>query len=131
MADSPRRAERWQLPWPSKGTRQALHLDGLAIARKLGDPRAVALALEGLAGGQALAGHHHRAAQLLGTAIATRQSAQAPLPPAERGDIDRIAATARAALGEDTFDAQLQRGAQMNPMTPAQPSRDGGARTRG
>jgi len=94
---------------------QDFHLDGLAIARKLGDPRAVASALEGLAGAQALAGHHHRAAQLLGTAAATRQSAQAPLPPAERGDVDRICAAARAALGEDTFDAQLRRGTEMQP----------------
>jgi predicted ATPase/DNA-binding SARP family transcriptional activator len=94
---------------------QTFHLDALAIARKLGDPRAVALALEGLAGAQALGGHHHRAAQLLGTAAAARLSAPAPLTAAERGDVDRISAAARAALGEDTFNAELRRGAEMRP----------------
>jgi tetratricopeptide (TPR) repeat protein len=94
---------------------QAFHLDGLDIARKLGDPRAIALALEGLAGAQALAGCHQCAAQLLGTAAATRDAAQAPQTPAERGDVDRITAAARVALGDDTFDAQLRRGAQMHP----------------
>ncbi len=94
---------------------QAFHLDGLAIARKLGDPRAVASALEDMAGAQALAGRHRRGTLLLGTAAATRQSARAPLSPAERDYVDRICAAARAALGADTFDAQLQRGTEMEP----------------
>jgi len=96
-------------------TARACHLEGLAIARTLGDPRGVASALEGLARAQSLAGQHHQAAMLLGTAAATRQAAQAPLPRAERGDVDRISAAARAALGEDTFDAQLRRGAETQP----------------
>jgi predicted ATPase/DNA-binding SARP family transcriptional activator/Tfp pilus assembly protein PilF len=92
---------------------QAFHLDGLAIARELGDPRAVAVALEGLAGAQVLAGHHECAARLLGTAAATRDAAQTPLPLAERGDVDRLTTTVRAALGNDQFDAQLRNGAAM------------------
>ena len=68
-----------------------------------------------MAGAQALAGRHQRAALLLGTAAATRQSARAPLSPAERDYVDRICAAARAALGADTFDAQLQRGTEMEP----------------
>jgi predicted ATPase/DNA-binding SARP family transcriptional activator len=94
---------------------QAFHLDGLAIARELGDPRAVAVALEGLAGAQALAGDHECAARLLGTAAATRDAAQTPLPVAERGDVDRLTTAARAALGNDQFDAQLRHGAAMTP----------------
>ena len=93
----------------------ALHLDGWRIARRLGDPRAVALALEGLAGAEALAGRHDRAAGLLGTAAATRDAVGAPLPKAERGDVDRVEARILAALGEADFVAALARGRQLAP----------------
>ncbi len=73
-----------------------LHTDCLAIARRIGDPRTIALALEGLAGAEALAGDPEHAAELLATATATRAAAGAPLPPAERFDLDRI--TARAGI---------------------------------
>ncbi|WP_188190385.1 AfsR/SARP family transcriptional regulator [Nonomuraea sp. SYSU D8015] len=89
----------------------ALHEEGHAAARATGDPRAIALALEGLAGAHALAGRHHRAARLLGTATAARASAGAPLPPAERGDVDRITAAVRRALGEDLFASEFGAGA--------------------
>ncbi|MFC4010324.1 BTAD domain-containing putative transcriptional regulator [Nonomuraea purpurea] len=82
-------------------TALALHREGHAVARATGDPRAVALALEGLAGAYAGVGEHRRAARLLGTATAARESAGAPLPPAERGDVDRIAAAIRRGLGQD------------------------------
>ncbi|HUR06588.1 MAG TPA: BTAD domain-containing putative transcriptional regulator [Nonomuraea sp.] len=72
--------------------------EGLAVARRVGDPRAIALATEGLAGAHALAGRHEEAARLLDTAGALRASVGAPLPEAERGDIDRIAAAVRVAL---------------------------------
>jgi predicted ATPase len=91
------------------------HAEALAGARGLGDPRGIALALEGLAGAQAVAGQHRHATLLLGTAAAIRRSRQAPLSPAEQGDADRIAGSARAALGERTFTAQMQRGAQTEP----------------
>ncbi|MGW5685527.1 BTAD domain-containing putative transcriptional regulator [Nonomuraea sp. NPDC003754] len=77
-----------------------LHLQGLTAARASGDPRAVALALEGLAGAHSLAGRHHLAARLLATAAATRRAVGAPLPPAERGDVDRIESRVRQALGD-------------------------------
>jgi predicted ATPase len=93
----------------------ALHLDAFAIARKLGDPRALALALEGLAGAQALAGQHEHAAHLLGAATAARESAGAPLPPAERIDVDRITARLRTALGEADFAAAFRRGSELDP----------------
>ncbi|MFE3938655.1 ATP-binding protein, partial [Streptomyces goshikiensis] len=69
---------------------RALHAEGLAAARALGDVRAVALALEGLAGAAAAGGEPGRAAGLLGAARTARASAGAPLPPAERHDVDRI-----------------------------------------
>jgi predicted ATPase len=86
------------------------HLDGLDAARRIGDPRAVALALEGLAGAQA-AHAPDRAAELLGAAAALRAGVGAPLPPAERGDVDRIGARLRDALGS-AFEEHVARGAQ-------------------
>jgi hypothetical protein len=77
---------------------RALHLDGLAAARSAGDLRAIALALEGLAGVQALTGDGAGAARLLGEAAASRDQSGVPLPLAERGDVDRIAAAARDLL---------------------------------
>ncbi|MFI6640283.1 BTAD domain-containing putative transcriptional regulator [Streptomyces sp. NPDC050504] len=90
------------------------HRKGLAIARTIGEPRALALSLEGLAGAAALrpetAGH---AAELLGAAHAARLGAGAPLPPAERGDVDRIAAAATRALGGAAFEEAFARGAEL------------------
>jgi predicted ATPase/DNA-binding SARP family transcriptional activator len=93
----------------------ALHLDGFAVARATGDPRAMALALEGLADAQTLAEHPARAAVLLGAAAAARQSTGAPLPPAERGDVERIMAAAREALGTAAFAAAFERGGKLKP----------------
>lgn len=87
-----------------------LHQQSLAAARKVGDPRAVALAFEGLAGARALAGRHEEAARLLGGAAALRESVGAPLPPAERGDVDRITAAVRQTLGDDALTTALTAG---------------------
>ncbi|TDB99226.1 BTAD domain-containing putative transcriptional regulator [Actinomadura sp. 7K534] len=88
----------------------ALHTEGLARARAVGDPRAVALALEGLAGARALAGEQAAAGDpaaaaaslaeaeaLLAEAAELRAPAGGPLPAAERRDVDR--ALARIARG--------------------------------
>ncbi|MGW4344184.1 AfsR/SARP family transcriptional regulator [Streptomyces sp. NPDC004690] len=91
----------------------AHHLRGLAIARTLDEPRALALCLEGLAGVAALAGDRAgaaRAARLLGAAHAARRGVGAPLPPAERGDVDRVTAAARAVLGVPAFDEAFESG---------------------
>ncbi|MBA9005062.1 BTAD domain-containing putative transcriptional regulator [Thermomonospora cellulosilytica] len=88
----------------------ALHTEGLEAARNTGDPRAVALALEGLAGAHALAGRPGRAARLLGTAAAAREEAGAPLPEGERGDVERITANVRAALGDVVFEEKHDAG---------------------
>ncbi|MEV0253189.1 BTAD domain-containing putative transcriptional regulator [Streptomyces sp. NPDC050732] len=94
---------------------EAHHLRGLRTARLLAEPRAVALSLEGLAGAAALAGAPERAALLLGAADAARRSVGAPLPPAERGDVDRITAATKAALGESAFAMAFARGEQLDP----------------
>ncbi|MEE1762115.1 BTAD domain-containing putative transcriptional regulator [Streptomyces sp. SP18BB07] len=94
----------------------AHHLRGLEVARSLGEPRALALSLEGLAGAAALHGHERAAAcaaLLLGAADAARRDVGAPLPPAERGDVDRITTAARAALGGSAFTEAFDRGARL------------------
>ncbi|MFD1147846.1 hypothetical protein [Saccharothrix hoggarensis] len=79
-----------------------------------GDPHAVALSLEGLAGAETLMGHHERAANLLGAAAA-RENAGAALPEGEAGDVRRITARCRAALGDDACRAALDRGRRLSP----------------
>jgi hypothetical protein len=90
-------------------------LAGYTVARRGGDPRALALALEGLAGAVALARAPRHAARLLGAAAAAREGVGAPLPPAERGDVDRITAAADRVLGTAAFTAELTRGATADP----------------
>ncbi|RJL24439.1 BTAD domain-containing putative transcriptional regulator [Bailinhaonella thermotolerans] len=97
-----------------------LHREGHAVARGTGDPRALALALEGLAGAHTLTGDHAHAARLLGAAATLRTSAGAPLPEAERADVDRIAGRARAALGEAAFTESYAAG-QARPDVPPLP----------
>ncbi|WP_371543626.1 winged helix-turn-helix domain-containing protein [Streptomyces sp. NBC_00554] len=92
------------------------HLHGLDVARSLGEPRALALSLEGLAGAASLGGPGmpaECAALLLGAADAARRGVGAPLPPAERGDVDRVAAAARAALGGPAFTEAFECGARL------------------
>ncbi|WP_051580237.1 BTAD domain-containing putative transcriptional regulator [Pseudonocardia acaciae] len=92
-----------------------LHLDALRCARTVGDPRAVALALEGLAGTAALTGHSAQAARLLGAADAIRRGVGAPLPPAERTDVRRIQTTVIEAMGEPAFAAEHAAGTELSP----------------
>jgi predicted ATPase/DNA-binding SARP family transcriptional activator len=92
----------------------SVHLEGLDHARRTGDPRALALALEGLAGVACATGDAGRAALLLGAATGMRESAGGPLPPAERLDVDRIEAAARRVLGEARLAQLLQRGAALS-----------------
>ncbi|MFE4251666.1 BTAD domain-containing putative transcriptional regulator [Streptomyces sp. NPDC056910] len=101
----------------------AHHLLGLDVACAIGEPRAVALSLEGLAGAAALAEDGSRAAALLGAADAARRSAGAPLPPAERGDVDRITARATAALGDPAFAEAYGDGANLSPEKAAHTAR--------
>jgi len=68
-----------------------------------------------MAGAVTLGGDHDLAARLLGAAAAARRSAGLPPAPAERDEVSRITAAARAALGEDTFTAAFDRGGGLRP----------------
>ncbi|WP_328315718.1 BTAD domain-containing putative transcriptional regulator [Streptomyces sp. NBC_00388] len=92
------------------------HLRGLDVAGALGEPRALALSLEGLAGAAVLHADVRAAvcsALLLGAADAARRGVGAPLPAAERGDVDRITAAGRAVLESAAFAAEFDRGARL------------------
>ncbi|MBK3525203.1 MULTISPECIES: BTAD domain-containing putative transcriptional regulator [Streptomyces] len=100
------------------GTAAAHHLRGLDVARAIDEPRALALSLEGLAGAAALRGTPSAAAcaaLLLGAADAARRSVGAPLPPAERTDVDRIERAARATLGDAAFTRSFTAGTRLTP----------------
>ncbi|GAA3078690.1 putative ATPase/DNA-binding SARP family transcriptional activator [Kribbella aluminosa] len=73
-------------------TARTLHERGLELARQVGDDRAIALALEGLAGATEDPG---RALSLLADAETLRQQVGVPLPPAERFDVERTISRAR------------------------------------
>ncbi|MEO1063526.1 MAG: BTAD domain-containing putative transcriptional regulator [Actinomycetota bacterium] len=83
------------------------HTDELQLARAFGDPRAVALALEGLAAVEVGEGDPLAALRLLGEADALRRSTGGPLPEAERIDVDRVERACRAALGDEVVDLTL------------------------
>ncbi|MFD9408949.1 BTAD domain-containing putative transcriptional regulator [Streptomyces sp. NPDC059989] len=106
------------------------HLAGYAAARETGDPRALALALEGLAGTHALAGRHALAARLLGGAAEARASVGRPLAKAESGDVERIAAAARSALGGTRYAVEFAAGRTACPdaLSGAGPAGSGTAR---
>jgi predicted ATPase/DNA-binding SARP family transcriptional activator len=84
--------------------------EGLAWAGRLGEPRLIARALEGLAGAVALRGHAGAAARLLGVAEATRATVRGQLADAERGDVARISAALRERLGAERFAAEVEHG---------------------
>jgi predicted ATPase/DNA-binding SARP family transcriptional activator len=91
------------------------HIQCLTAAQELGDPQAVAQALTGLAGAQALGGQPDRAAQLLGAAETAWRAASASLPPSDSADVQRITSVTRQALGEAAFAAEFQHGRQLRP----------------
>ncbi|MFC8078858.1 BTAD domain-containing putative transcriptional regulator [Streptomyces sp. NPDC057307] len=92
-------------------TALGLQHDGLSAARAAGDARSLALALEGLAGAQALAGRADQAARLLGAASKARHSVGTPLPEGEQDDVARVTARATKDLGRSAFDTEFARGA--------------------
>ncbi|MFE0653927.1 BTAD domain-containing putative transcriptional regulator [Streptomyces sp. NPDC059534] len=95
----------------------AYQASGLDFARRLAEPRALALSFEGTAGAAAAEGGTPaltRAALLLGAADAARRSAGSPLPEGERGDVNRIADVARAGLGDAPYAAAFREGAALS-----------------
>jgi predicted ATPase/DNA-binding SARP family transcriptional activator len=105
-------------------TARNLHSEGLTLAHGTGDPRAVALALEGLAGARSLVGEAPAAARLLGRAAAAREAVGAPLPPAERYDVDRITTRARKAAGAAVFDSEFASGHALGSVQPGTAQHD-------
>ncbi|MFG3130339.1 hypothetical protein [Streptomyces tendae] len=93
----------------------AHHKEGYETTLTTDDPRAVALALEGLAAAHALADGPWTAALLLGAASAARAATGAPLPAAERLDVGRTAAAATAALGAAAFTDAFTQGEALSP----------------
>jgi predicted ATPase/DNA-binding SARP family transcriptional activator len=103
----------------SRGAAQAaleLHLEAFDIAMPQDASRDLAFAVVGLAGAMTLAGRHAEAARLLGAAQASRPPGL-PLDPGERDEVNRITAAVRAALGEEGFAAEHQRGGEAGAVT--------------
>jgi predicted ATPase/DNA-binding SARP family transcriptional activator len=73
-------------------------------------PRAVPLALEGLAAAATLAGDGVWAAQLLGCVDRFRSERQATRAPSEQVDVDRVADAATTLLGRSAFAAAYEQG---------------------
>jgi tetratricopeptide (TPR) repeat protein len=71
------------------GTARRWHERGYRLAQQIGDRRAIALALEGLAGATE---DPRRVRALLTEASTLRDQVGIPLPPSERFDVDRIEA---------------------------------------
>jgi predicted ATPase/DNA-binding SARP family transcriptional activator len=89
----------------------SLALAGLADAEEFGSVRAIANAVEAIAGALALGRDPALAAQLLGAADSVRRSSGGPMPAAERFDVGRAEQRARTTLGEAPFEAEFAAGA--------------------
>lgn len=91
------------------------HLEALGYAKLWGDHRAVAQAVEGLAGVAAAEGDGLQSARLLGVAHRLRCDHGGPMPPGERTlEVDRIEAAARASAAAG-FAAAFAAGQQADP----------------
>ena len=75
-----------------------------------GHPRAIALALEGLAGAVLLTGDARWAGQLLGCGNGIRASAGAERTPTEQRDVERIELAAIGQIGSDAFASAFDEG---------------------
>jgi tetratricopeptide (TPR) repeat protein len=91
-----------------------LHRRSLEAAATFASPEVLALGIEGLAGVAVSSRDAEHAATLLGVAAAARDSSGAPLPPAERFDVDRIEATAVEQIGQEAFDIAYESGRGRN-----------------
>jgi predicted ATPase/transcriptional regulator with XRE-family HTH domain len=77
--------------------------ESLLLSQQLGEKVEIAECLEGLAGLAAAQGQAVRAARLAGAAEIVRQTAHAPLSPADQARYERYLAPARAQLDAETF----------------------------
>jgi tetratricopeptide (TPR) repeat protein len=92
---------------------EASFLESLTIARELGDPVAAFWALECFAELAATRHSHERAATILGAAAALREEIGHRISPHDEREHKRVAAAARAALGDDAFDRAWREGGAM------------------
>lgn len=95
-----------------QGARE-LHLEAYAASRKIGDPRSIVRAVEGLAAALAATGRHDGAARLLGLAAEARRANQTPAGPPDHTEIDQATALAREALGERAFAEAYEQGGRL------------------
>ena len=93
---------------------EASFAESLAIARELADPFATMWALERFAELAAAKHAHERAATILGAAARLREESGLSIPPHEQREHTRVAAAARAALGDDAFDQAWREGRAMD-----------------
>ncbi|MEU4175315.1 BTAD domain-containing putative transcriptional regulator [Streptomyces sp. NPDC026589] len=106
-----------------------LQREGLSVARATGDPRSVALALEGLAGAELLRGRPEGAARCLGAAAAARDAVGLPLPAGERHDVDRVSARTVDLLGREAYEARFAEGGETVEQLPGPDVRTGQQRS--
>jgi len=89
---------------------RALLEESLAINLELGDQTAIAYLIEDYAGLAAAESRPEKALQLVGFAVALRESIGAPLPPLEQARVDRMIAPASEALSESRVNAEWEAG---------------------
>jgi tetratricopeptide (TPR) repeat protein len=87
-----------------------LHREGLGQARLTQNPRAIAVAIEGLAGAAAATGDGKLSAELLGHATQLRAAAGVALSEFEAEEIERVQNLAMALLGNDDFVEAFEQG---------------------
>lgn len=89
--------------------------EGLALADRLGRAKAIAEATQGLALTDIATGNAMRGAQLLGAAAAIREDLAIKLSDEEQQADSDAHATARAMLGDESFEAAWARGHTLKP----------------
>jgi len=94
------------------GTAMAFHREALGHAVRYQGPRDTVFSLEGMAAALALTGDHTAAARCLGAAAGIRRRRGLRPGPAERADIERVAAALRRALTDGAFTAAHDRAAR-------------------
>jgi tetratricopeptide (TPR) repeat protein len=91
----------------------ALFRESLKLSLEPENETSIAISLIGLAGVAALLGQPARAAQLLGAAKTTRESADRSLTPVERVVFEQYAASIRAQIDDATFATMWAEGQKM------------------
>jgi predicted ATPase/Tfp pilus assembly protein PilF len=87
--------------------------ESLAVSLELGDKQVIAECLDELAGCACAKGDADRATRLFAACETLRQATQLQIPPTYRASRDRDVAEARAALGEERFATEWDRGKAM------------------